>query len=116
MAPPPILPDQYLVFPGYVGTDQANVVQTWLLPPGAAYGAATPATALSLPMLYIGTGNQPTTQALVSNDDFVIDMVVNQGIQPPHQADVDITVQLTGKNAWSTAPAARAALRQNFLS
>jgi hypothetical protein len=67
-------------------------------------------------MLYIGTGNQPTTQALVKNDDFVIDMVVNGGFQPPHQADVDITVQLTGKNAWSTAAAARAALRQNFLS
>lgn len=115
MASPPILLDRYLVFPGYVGPNESNT-QTWVLPPGAAYGAATPTTALSLPMLYIGTVSQPTSQSLVSNDDFVIDLVVNGGVQPPHQADVDIKVQLTGKNAWSTAPAARAALRQNFLS
>ncbi len=116
MAPPPILLDGYLVFTGYVGTDQPNVTQTWLLPPGGAYGAATPATALTLPMLYIGTGTQPSSQHLVKNDDFVIDLVVLNGILKPTQADVNITVQLTGTNAWKTAAAARTALRQNFLS
>src|SRR6185436_20919886 len=116
MAPPPILNTQYLVFTGYVGPDQPNVTQTWLFPPAAAFNQATPATAFPVPFLYIGTGNQPASQPLVTNDDFVIDMVVNGGINPPGQKDVNITLQLTGKNAWNTAPAARAALRQNFLS
>lgn len=116
MAPPPILNTEYLVFTGYVGPDQPNVTQTWLLPPAAAFNQATPATPLPVPFLYIGTGNQPQTQNLYTNDDFVIDMVVIGGVQPPGQKDVNITLQLTGKNAWSTGPAARAALRENFLT
>jgi len=116
MAPPPILDTQYLVFTGYVGPDQPNVTQTWLLPPAAAFNQPTPATPLPVPFLYIGTGDQPVNQNLVANDDFVIAMVVKGGVNPPGQKDVNITLQLTGKNAWNTAPAARATLRANFLS
>jgi len=115
MAAPPIQQNQYLVFTGYVGPDQANVTQTWLLPPGAAYNAATPAVALAIPFLYIGKGPRTSGQ-LFKNADFDIELVVLEGATQPTQKDVNITVQLTGTNAWNTAPTARATLRQNFLT
>jgi hypothetical protein len=112
MAPPPILlNDQYLVVTNYEGSDQ-----TWLLPPASVSNNANP---LQLPLVYIGTGNLNNggTVALVTNDDFKIDLVNPNSITNPKQTDVFVTVQLTAAtNAWSTAPNARAALRTNFLS
>jgi hypothetical protein len=48
-----------------------------------------------------------------SNDDFVLKATSSGS---PSQGNVVVTLQLTGKNAWSTKPASRAALRSNFLA
>ncbi|WP_437691782.1 hypothetical protein [Sorangium sp. So ce176] len=108
---PPSLPNQYLVYTGYQGPDQPEVSQTWLLPPASVYGGKTPQQPLSIPYLYTGNGN-PSTLG-VSNDDFVI---AASWSGSPTRTNVNVTLQLTGKNAWSTGAAARAALRKNFLA
>lgn len=112
MASPPVLPGQYLVYTGYVGTDDPGTTQTWVLPPAFAYGAATPATPLYLPFLWTGNGDVTKLQ-VTKNDDFTLG---TQYSGKPTPTNVSITLQLTGKNAWSTKPAARAAFRANYLS
>jgi len=113
MAQPTLLNTQYLVVTAYEGSDQ-----TWLLPPAAVSDSSNP---LRLPLLYIGTGNlkngATTVPLVATNDDFIINLVNPNSVTNPTQTDVYATVQLTaGSNAWSTASAARAKLRTNFLS
>jgi hypothetical protein len=107
---PPVLPNQYLVYTDYVGPDQPGILATWVLPPAAVYNGATPAQPLQIPFLYTGTGDP--SKLKVPNDDFLIAATWSG---TPIPANVVVTLQLTGKNAWNTGPAARAALRQNFL-
>ncbi len=52
---------------------------------------------------------------MTNNDDF--DMASKWDTKsPPTRANVYVTLQVKGRNAWKTAPAARAALYQNFLN
>ncbi|WP_437794669.1 hypothetical protein [Sorangium sp. So ce693] len=108
---PPVLPNQYLVYTGYQGPDQPGVTQTWVLPPASIYRGKTPQQPLSVPFLFSGNGD-PSTLG-VPNDDFI---VAASWSGTPTRASVNVTLQLTGKNAWSTGAAARAALRENFLA
>ncbi|WP_332852293.1 hypothetical protein [Duganella sp. S19_KUP01_CR8] len=112
MMAPPILPNQYLVYTGYVGPDQPTVTQTWLLPPNAVANGATPQQPLKLPFLYTGNGNLAALKQL-SNDDFSIAAVYSGS---PTPQNVSIGLQVTGKHAWSTGASARNALRANFLT
>ncbi|KYF99794.1 hypothetical protein BE20_58115 [Sorangium cellulosum] len=108
---PPILVNQYLVHTGYQGPDQPGVTQTWVLPPGGVYAGKTPQPPLSIPYLYTGSGTPSSLR--LSNDDFVLSASWSG---TPTRANVNVTLQLTGKNAWSTGAQARAALRSNYLS
>lgn len=109
--PPPSYTKQYSVYTTYVGPDDP-AVQVWLLPPLFSYGAATPATPLSLPNLW--TGNGSISNIAFSNDDFVLKATSGGG--QPSKGNVTVTLQMTGKNAWNTKPASRSTLRSNFLA
>jgi hypothetical protein len=108
--PPPAYSKQFSVFTSYVGTDDP-AVQTWVLPASFAYAAATPPSPLNLPGLWTGAGS--VSAIAFSNDDFVL-KATSSGT--PSKGNVTVTLQLTGKNAWSTRAAARQALRSNFLA
>jgi hypothetical protein len=112
-APSPTRLQTYQVYPFYSATDGADGADVYLLPPGwTTYGGTVQSFAIAL--LNDGPEQGPLPQP-IGNDDFRLEL---QGpAKPPYtQGNVNAQVTITGKTAWSTAPAARQTLMDNFTS